>query len=103
MKLTAHAQNDRLDRLVAIIDHVGIGEIAIEAPNLQNPGTIAKVTTTGVILIVDESSDRLVTGYLGTFQQVVKIYRIGGQDHLPQWMVKRLRENKKNYSFLFNL
>lgn len=37
MKLTAHAQNDRLDRLVAIIDHVGIGEIAIEAPQPTKP------------------------------------------------------------------
>ena len=103
MKLTVHAQNDRMDRLVAIIDHVGIGEITLEVPNLQNPGTIAKVTTTGVILIVSETTDRLVTGYLGTFQQVAKIYRINGQDHLPQWMVKRLKENKKKYSFLYNL
>ena len=49
-EMTYHAQVERLDRLVACIEHIGVGEVVRE---VERFGAVERLTDTGLVLIVN--------------------------------------------------
>lgn len=104
LNMSQHAINDRMDRLVSCIQAVGVGEIVFACKSNRTKYTdslvVNCVTSTGLVLIVDITHNRLITGYLGTVPRVMGLYKSSGLERMPDWLFKILRKNEKKFSFL---
>lgn len=96
-EMTYHAQVERLDRLVACIEHIGVGEVVRE---VERFGAVERLTDTGLVLIVNPATNVLITGYAATVKQLCGIYE--GQ-RVPQYLYKRVQTNAKKYAFLYKM
>ena len=99
VRMTRHAAEDRLDRLVACIEHLGIGEVVLENERF---GAIQKLTSTGLCLIYGEK-DTLITGYMCTIQQCSAMYGANGYAKIPDKVYKTVVRNQKQYKFLLEI
>ena len=59
-KMTYHAQVERIDRLVACVQHIGVGEVIKEMPGRN--GRTELLTDTGLLLVVHSATNTLITG-----------------------------------------
>lgn len=101
--MTQHCLIDRLDRLTECVTVLGMGKIVIEAKDNRYPGTIRKMTATGIMLVFDENTDALVTGYMATAAQMYSIYRQAGVQRIPQKVYTRIHKNNERFSYLHNI
>lgn len=87
-----HISEDRLDRACYIMQTIGMGEIIKEQHGIDEKGRgyWRCFTNTGVMLIMNEQKDRVVTLYIATQTQVSSIYC--GQT--PSWVFKMVKKNK---------
>lgn len=94
MKLSQHVQNDRLDRLAYIAEHVGWGTELYQWHDTVN-NTFTCMTSTGVMLI-RSGYDReyLVTAYLADREQMYFFFRACGYTQVPPNMERMLRKNR---------
>lgn len=99
VKMTRHASEDRLDRLVACIQHLGVGEIVLEN---EHYGAIQKLTSTGLCLVCGKD-DLLITGYMCTIQQCSAMYIANGYERVPEKIYKTVTRNQKQYKFLLDM
>lgn len=91
MTMTAHVVNDRMDRVLAIAQHVGWGTEMIcvhEAHKLE------VLTTTGVLL-VKSMDNKLITAYVPSIDKVRVMYSILGYDHIPTNVCHRVKKSIK--------
>ena len=101
MKMTKHAQVDRISRLEYICDTVGIGEVVAEINEIDEYGNTLskKLTDTGVIIIVSVNYNRLVTAFIASCNQAITIWRTdkGDGKRLPNSLYKQIKTNEKYY------
>lgn len=104
-EMTYHAREERLDRLVKCVELIGVGDIILTAENDNDRtrGIRRQLTSTGLILIVNASSNILITGYMGNMNQVVAVYRENGIQRLPNSMYKQVKRNTEKYRFLLEM
>jgi hypothetical protein len=100
VEMTYHAREERIDRLVLCVEHLGMGEIVVEARDDRYPGTIRRMTATGIIFVHDERTGRLVTGYMATAAQMHLIYRQARVKYIPEKIYKRVHKNNERFAFL---
>lgn len=99
VKMSRHAIEDRLDRLVACVEHLGVGEVVLENERF---GAIQKLTSTGLCLIYGEG-DVLITGYMCTIRQCSAMYGANGYKKIPEKIYKKVVRNQKEYRFLLDM
>lgn len=99
-KMTFHARVERLDRLAACIEHIGIGEVILEA---VNNGVRFRLTSTGLCLVYAVNEERLITGYMCPANRCVAMYRACGYERVPASIFKTVTRNSKKYAFLLNM
>lgn len=99
VKLTRHAQVDRMERLVECITHLGVNEIVYERVDTYKPTVKMAITDTGIILIRAVCDDSVITGYMATVKQAVALF----QGRMPDALFRRVVNNNKKYSFLQNI
>ena len=97
-KMTYHAQVERIDRLVACVQHIGVGEVIKEMPGRN--GRTELLTDTGLLLVVHSATNTLITGYAVTPRQLGGIYQ---DQHIPQYLRKKVQTNSKKFAFLFTM
>lgn len=104
-EMTRHAKTDRLDRLAKCVELIGVGDIilSVQTETDRAKNTRKQLTSTGLILIVNAQTNILVTGYMGTMNQVVAIYRENGIQKMPNSMYKQIKTNSAKYAFLFDM
>lgn len=102
VEMTIHAQ-ERIDRLAKCVELLGMSSFIVEARDSRYPGTIRKMTATGIILVFDEQTNRLITGYMATMAQMHLIYRQAHIARVPEKIYKRVHKNNTKYSFLNEL
>ena len=104
LNMSQHALKDRMDRLVSCIQAVGVGEVVFACKSNRTKYAdslvLNCVTSTGLVLIIDITQNRLITGYLGTVPRVMGLYKSTGIDRMPVWLFKLLRKNEKKFSSL---
>lgn len=100
VEMTYHAREERIDRLVECVEHLGMGKFVVEARDSRYPGTIRRMTATGIILVYDEKTDRLVTGYMATASQLYLIYQQARISYIPKKIYNRVHKNNELYAFL---
>ena len=57
-----------------------------------------QLTDTGVVMVKGATDDMLVTAYIATLAQAIRIYYNGlGLNMLPRWLYKRVTRNQQFY------
>ena len=99
VKMSRHAVEDRLDRLVACVEHLGVGEVVLTT---ERYGATQKLTSTGLCLICGENT-LLITGYMCSIDQCKAMYGDSGYDKIPEKIYKTVVRNQKQYKFLLKM
>ena len=105
INMTRHAVEDRLDRLVACVETLGLGKILLEVPDphRRQEGVVHQLTATGIVLVVQKKTKTLITGYMGEMQQVYAMYRKAGYEKVPPKIYQRVQKNCSRYSYLLTM
>lgn len=99
MRMTYHARVERLDRLVACMTHIGYNEFAYDLTDERNPEHFYTITDTGLILVRAADDGSLITGYMGTINQITAIFK----GNVPVSLRKTVIHNNKKYAFLLKM
>lgn len=100
IEMTHHASVDRLERLSACIEYLGMNEIIREVPdNRHNRLAFRCLTDTGIILIKGDDG-KLITGYMATVAQVASLYP---NEKIPTAVLNRVKKNVQKYKFLLKM
>jgi hypothetical protein len=91
--ITYHISEDRIDRAYYIMETIGIGEIIKEQRCFDEKGRISWqcLTNTGVLLVLDEKKEILITLYIASQPKVSAMY----EGKTPSWVFKIVRKNRK--------
>lgn len=89
-KVSWHCCEERTDRMVYIATTIGFGEIVVEHYQATR-STWACVTDTGVVFIKDFYKKKIITGYIGTYDQILAIC----SGNIPFSLKKVVKSNMK--------
>lgn len=99
-----HVTNDRENRWIGCATRIGWTEFVLEIKDTaHHNGTTKYLTDTGIIIIRDTASGRVVTGYMATLAQVKAMYSAIGRDRMPEAMYKRVMRNNKVHKDLLEI
>jgi len=93
MEMTYHCQVQRVNRVQHIISEIGIGQIVKEK---YLHGRYTCITDTGITLIKTEDKLKIITMYVTTYHELVKIY--DGTKKIPPYLKKRVDRNQTYYT-----
>lgn len=73
---TYHISEDRLDRATFIMTTIGIGEVIKEVKQIDEKGRVSWqcLTNTGVLLVLDEKKEIVITLYIASQPKVSALY-----------------------------
>lgn len=98
--MTNHARYDRADRINAIIDTIGIGEIVLIVP--KNEYREICLTDTGVVIVRATADRKIITVYVASLQLARTLYeKKFNINRLPKALFDTVRCNQK-YADLIN-
>ena len=100
IQMTHHAKEERLDRLAECVTVLGMGKIVVQARDSRYPGTVRQLTATGIMLVFEEDTDKLITGYMATVAQMYCIYRQANIEYIPPKIYNRVHKNNSKFSYL---
>lgn len=91
--LTTHVKKDRIDRYMNIKSFIGLGKIVATT---HDRDACQALTDTGVILILNHQKTVLVTCYVATMGQAIKLWKGAHQQNkLPRWLYVKVNKNQK--------
>lgn len=96
MEMTYHASVERLDRLAACVEYLGMSQFVYEAPDPKYPGTIKCLTATGITVIKSSTSNTLITGWMASPREVAAMYK----GNAPKKLFARVIKNNEKFAFL---
>lgn len=99
-KMTFHARTERLDRLAACIEYLGVGEVVLEA---AYNGVCFRLTSTGLCLVYAVNKETLITGFMCPINRCIAMYSACGYERVPTGIFKTVTRNNKKYAFLLNM
>ena len=99
-KMTFHARVERLDRLAACVERLGVGEVALEA---VHNGVRFRLTSTGLCLVYAVNEETLITGFMCPINRCIAMYSACGYKRVPTGIFKTVTRNNKEYAFLLNM
>ena len=92
--MTHHVTEERLDRIMAIAQHIGWGTELVSVTDKDSPDHVLVLTSTSVLLIKSHNG-HLVTAFVPTVGRVRAIYAMLGYDHVPDPVYYRLQKSIK--------
>lgn len=102
MEMTYHCKTQRAARVQKIIENIGIGQVIRErycrsAEQIKSgeAGRYQCLTDTGIILILSEDKKTIVTMYVATYREALKIY---GGTKIPPYLHKKIDRNQSYYT-----
>lgn len=94
--MTYHARKDRMDRIEFILDNVGLGEVVAETASKDSRGGTIRLTSTGVIIVVSADNRTIVTTYIASVSQAIRVYSAAHYTtKLPNALYKKVAANAK--------
>lgn len=100
--ISYHVAHERTDRMSAILSSVGIGEIinVFAYENDLGP-TEWCITDTGILVVRNPYTMRIVTAYALRIDQAVAIYKSHGYVRVPARIMSAVYNNERKRPFLF--
>ena len=99
--ISNHIRNQRSERLVAILTHIGLGEPVVEFYDVQKQH-INVLTSTGVYLVYNTEKTTLITAYLATWDKVYAMTRINPVV-IPKTIKTTIKKNEQKYSWIYKI
>lgn len=93
MEMTYHARVQRANRVQHIMDDIGLGQVVKE--KFMN-GCYTCITDTGITLIKTADKLTIITMYVTTYHELVKVY--DGPKRIPTFLRKRVDRNQSKYT-----
>ena len=104
--MTYHCAVERANRVQNIINTVGLGQIIKEsyigsclnswqAGNNRQAGKYICITDTGIIIVKDELREKIITMYVATYKDLLKLYN---GSKIPKWLHKKVDRNQTFYT-----
>ena len=103
LSMTYHAREERFDRLSALIDYLGVGEIVLEVPDKYYTNSISCLTSTGIIIVKSSVNGVMITGYMASIRQATAMFYTVGISRIPRTLYQTINRNNKKYAFLAEL
>ena len=91
--VSKHMVEDRMDRVLAIAQYVGWGEIMIEVVDHNDVNRVLCFTTTGVMLVKGRGNGKLITAYVPTLDKVVAILSNSEYGSVPNYLLRKVKQN----------
>lgn len=97
-KLSSHARDERLERLMYIMTEIGLGERIICTANHITTNRQEALTDTGVLLILS-NDDLVITAYVPNVSKAIAIWRdsIGTDAKMPPGFYQKIIDNQKHH------
>lgn len=96
-KLTKHASQERLERLLYINLYIGIGEEICRITGLSGKQEV--LTDTGVVLVLGKN-DIVITGFVANMDKAMCLWRHSHSDNLPMpnKVYRKILKNEEAYN-----
>lgn len=101
MTMTKHCSR-RIERITHIHKEIGLGDVVCEKyvhtmrdKEFGYGGRYVYLTTTGVILVITEDKQTLITLYLATLAEAISMFK--GYAEIPNEVCERIRFNETRY------
>lgn len=94
-KMSKHLVEDRLDRVVYIATTIGFGDVVKETlvDDPKNGKRYHCITTTGVIMVKKLDKETIITMFIATEAQLMRLYPNKGE--IPLYLLSTVRRNAK--------
>lgn len=99
IKMTYHARVERVERIEAIAQTIGITKPTLEYIDRRDNKRY-QLTTTGIILVLALDEDKLITAFMANIDQVNKLYHLCGKKQVSPKIYKKVKKNLEKYSYL---
>ena len=99
MTMTYHCEVTRANRIQHIVDEIGIGQVVKEGFLLDRntgKGKYICLTDTGIIIVKDELKQKVITMYVATTSEVVRLY--AGRHRVPKYLLKKVDRNQSKFT-----
>ena len=97
--MTSHCAYDRYERIQNIINYIGLGNIVQERIEVSTNRNFARkvlcVTDTGVTIVKSEDKMRIITIYVTTTRELIRVYN--GRMNVPESMWMKVQYNEQRY------
>lgn len=91
--ITNHLKKDRADRYMNIKSFIGLGK---PIATLKQKDSHQVLTDTGVMLILSKDETILITCYVATLSQAIRLWKaVKKRDKLPKWLYDVVIKNQK--------
>lgn len=104
-EISRHIIKDRMERMILIATTIGYGNIVKEFITDGKYGKIRQcITDTGVVIIKEYETDKVITVYVITIDRLIATYRSEcPNERVPQYLYKTVVNNQKKRPYLFNI
>ena len=102
IKMTYHARVERVERIEAISQTIGITKPALEYIDRRDNKRY-QLTTTGIILVLALDEEKLITAFMANIDQVRKLYHLCGKKQISPKIYKKVQKNLEKYSYLLHI
>ena len=108
LKVSVHARAHRWDRITRCVQaDGGLGEVVFVCDSTKGKYSGERVvqvlTSTGMMLVVNVTTNTLVTAYLASMRYTMGLYYSAGINRLPDEMFRVIKYNERKLSHLYNL
>lgn len=97
--MTSHCANDRYNRIQNIITLIGLGNIVQERTEVSSNRNFARkvlcVTDTGVTIVKSENKMKIITIYVTTTRELIRVYN--GRMNIPENVWEKVQYNERRY------
>lgn len=102
--ISYHASEERIERLTACMTALGYNEFVLQVEDKERKNNTTKfLTDTGIVIVRNSNNGNLVTGYMATVAQAVKMYRMAGYKKMPDGMYRRVVRNNEKHKELLEI
>ena len=104
-EFSKHILQDRLERMVTIATTIGYGNIIKVFVTQGKYGKVRQcLTDTGVIIIKEYDSEKILTMYAIRLNRAIALYRSEcSTERLPQRIINVILNNEKKRPYLFDI
>lgn len=94
-EMTYHAFEQRKNRFAYITDTVGFGNPVASMPSKTDNTSIRTLTDTGVIIVTNRYTNKIVTAFIATTSQALTVYKTDKNGaRLPNALMSKIRYNQ---------
>lgn len=102
--ISYHASEERIERLTACLTTLGYNDFVLQVEDKKRGNNTTQfLTDTGIIIVRNSDNGNLVTGYMATIAQAIKMYRVAGYEKMPDGMYRKVVRNNEKHKELLEI